>query len=73
MAYRGDPDRWRSPDAHHLHDPPLVTVRTRCHSPNSAGVGRPHRAQVLAEVLPVILILLQVASAVIIVLAIATH
>jgi hypothetical protein len=22
MAYRGDPDRWRSPDAHHLHDPP---------------------------------------------------
>ncbi len=72
MAYRGDPDRWRSPDAHHLHDPP-PGYRPDPMSPPKIWRAKARRAQVFVQVLPVILILLVVATAVIIVLAIATH
>lgn len=72
MVYGGDPDRWRSPDAHHLHDPPPGYRPATMPLPKNWH-AKARRAQVFVRVLPVVLILLVVATAVIIVLAIATH
>ena len=72
MVYRGDPDRWRSPDAHHLHDPP-PGYRAAEMPPPKNWQAKALQSQVFVRVLTVTLILLAVATAVLIVLAIATH
>ena len=72
MVYRGDPDRQRSPDAHHLHDPPLG-YRPAEMPPPENWQAKALQSQVFVRVLTVTLILLAVANAVLIVLAIATH
>ena len=72
MAYRGDPDRGRSPDAHHLHDPP-PGYRPDGMPPPKNWQAKALQSQVFVRVLVVVLILLAVATAVLIVLVIATH
>lgn len=72
MAYRGDPDRGRSPDAHHLHDPP-PGYRPDGMPPSKNWQAKALQSQVFVRVLVVVLILLAVATAVLIVLVIATH
>ena len=72
MAYRGDPDRGRSPDAHHLHDPP-PGYRPDGMPPPKNWQAKALQSQVFVRVLVVVLILLAVATAVLIILVIATH
>ncbi len=72
MVYRGDPDRRRSPDEHHLHDPP-PGYRPAEMPPPKNWQAKALQSQVFVRVLTVTLILLAVANAVLIVLAIATH
>ena len=72
MVYRGDPDRWRSPDAHHLHDPPPGDRPAEMPPPKN-WQAKALQSQVFVRVLTVTLILLAVATAVLIVLTIATH
>ncbi len=72
MVYRGDPDRWRSPDAHHVHDPP-PGYRPATMPPPENWQAKARQAQVFVRVLTVTLILLAVPSVVLTVLAIATH
>jgi hypothetical protein len=72
MVYRGDPDGWRSPDAHRLHDPPPGNRPATMPTPKN-WPAKARRAQVFVRVLPVVSILLVVATAVIIVPAITTH
>ena len=72
MVYRGDPDRWRSPDAHHPHDPP-PGYRPDTMPPPKNWQAKALQSQVFVRVLVVVLILLAVATAVLIVLVIATQ
>ena len=72
MVYRGDPDRRRSPDAHHLHDPPPGN-RPDTMPPPKNWQARALQSQVFVRVFAATLILLAIASVVLIVLAIATH
>ena len=72
MVYRGDPDRWRSPDAHHLHDPP-PGYRPDGMPPPKNWQAKALQSQVFVRVLAVTLILLAIATAVLIVLVIATQ
>ena len=72
MAYRGDPDRGRSPDAHHLHDPP-PGYRPDGMPPPKNWQAKALQSQVFVRVLAATLILLAIATAVLIVLVIATQ
>ena len=72
MVYRGDPDRWRSPDAHHPHDPP-PGYRPDTMPPPKNWQSKALQSQVFVRVLAVTLILLAIATAVLIVLVIATQ
>lgn len=72
MAYRGDPDRWRSPDAHHLDDPP-PGYRPDTMPPPKNWQAKALQSQVFVRVLAATLILLAIATAVFIVLVIATQ
>jgi hypothetical protein len=72
MVYRGDPDRRRSPDAHHPHDPP-PGYRPDTMPPPKNWQAKALQSQVFVRVLAVTLILLAIATAVLIVLVIATQ
>ena len=72
MVYRGDPDRSRSPDTHHPHDPP-PGYRPDTMPPPKNWQARALQSQVFVRVLAVTLILLAIATAVLIVLVIATQ
>ena len=71
MVYRGDPDRWRSPDAHHVDDPP-PGYRPDTMPPKN-WQAKALQSQVFVRVLAATLILLAIATAVLIVLVIATQ
>jgi hypothetical protein len=72
MVNRGDPDRWRSPDAHHLDDPP-PGYRPETMPPPKNWQAKALQSQVFVRVLAAALILLAIATAVLIVLVIATQ
>jgi hypothetical protein len=72
MVYRGDPDRWRSPDAHHLDDP-SPGHRPDTMPPPKNWQAKALQSQVFVRVLAATLILLAIATAVLIVLVIATQ
>ena len=72
MVYRGDPDRWRSLDAHHVDDPP-PGYRPDAMPPPKNWQAKALQSQVFVRVLAVTLILLAIATAVLIVLVIATQ
>jgi hypothetical protein len=72
MVYRGDPDRWRSPDAHHLDDPP-PGYRPDTMPPPKNWQAKALQSQVFVRVLAATLIFLAIATAVLIVLVIATQ
>ena len=71
MVNRGDPDRWRSPDAHHLDDPPPGYRPDQM--PPKNWQAKALQSQVFVRVLAATLILLAIATAVLIVLVIATQ
>jgi hypothetical protein len=72
MVYREDPDRWRSPDAHHPDDPPSGYRRDPMPPPKN-WQAKALQSQAFVRVLAVTLILLAIATAVLIVLVIATQ
>ena len=72
MVCRGDPDRGRSPDAHHLDDPP-PGHRPDTMPPPKNWQANALQSQVFVRVLAATLILLAIATAVLIVLVIATQ
>jgi hypothetical protein len=72
MVYRRDPDRRRSPDAHHPHDPPPGYRPDTMPRPKN-WQAKALQSQVFVRVLAVTLILLAIATAVLIVLVIATQ
>ena len=72
MVDRRDPDRWRSPDAQHPHDPP-PGYRPDTMPPPKNWQAKALQSQVFVRVFAATLILLAIATAVLIVLALATH